>query len=55
MIAVYAIIKESEGSRIRITKNQQVLTVHRPHPEKEAKPYQIADARTFLENLGIKP
>jgi hypothetical protein len=28
---------------------------HRPHPEKEVKPYQIKDARLFLENAGVKP
>ncbi|TAL55894.1 MAG: type II toxin-antitoxin system HicA family toxin [Pandoraea sp.] len=28
---------------------------HRPHPAKEAKPYQVRDARQFLENAGVKP
>jgi hypothetical protein len=30
-------------------------TFHRPHPKKEAKPYQVRDARRFLEEAGIKP
>jgi len=32
-----------------------VAAFHRPHPAKEAKPYQVEDARTFLELIGIKP
>jgi hypothetical protein len=30
-------------------------TFHRPHPAKDAKPYQIRDARTFLRNAGFDP
>jgi hypothetical protein len=55
MTAVGAAIKEGEGSRIRITGGPHVLTAHKPHPGKEAKPYQVVDARIFLETLGIKP
>ena len=28
---------------------------HRPHPGKEAFPYQIEDARKFLADMGILP
>jgi len=28
---------------------------HRPHPAKEAKPYQVEQARDFLTAIGIKP
>src|SRR5260363_225813 len=28
---------------------------HRPHPSKEAKPYQVRAARKYLELLGIQP
>ena len=28
---------------------------HRPHPRKEAKPYQVKDAREFLKQLGVQP
>ncbi|MEZ5577133.1 MAG: type II toxin-antitoxin system HicA family toxin [Candidatus Competibacteraceae bacterium] len=31
-----------------------MATFHRPHPGK-AKPYQVRDARCFLEQAGIKP
>jgi len=46
---------EGSGSRVRFVLNGMVATFHRPHPSKEAKPYQVRDARTFLENAGVKP
>ena len=46
---------EGNGSRVRFELNSIIGTFHRPHPEKEAKPYQIKDARMFLENAGVKP
>ena len=46
---------EGSGSRVRFELNGVVATFHRPHPEKEAKPYQVRDARHFLEQAGIKP
>jgi len=46
---------EGRGSRVRFVLNGVVGTFHRPHPRKEAKPYQVRDARTFLEQAGINP
>jgi hypothetical protein len=46
---------EGSGSQVRFALNGIVATFHRPHPEKEAKPYQVRDAKTFLENAGVKP
>jgi hypothetical protein len=46
---------EGRGSRVRFELNGIIGTFHRPHPAKEAKPYQVKDARTFLENAGVKP
>ena len=46
---------EGNGSRVRFAKDGIVAAFHRPHPTKEAKPYQVRDARQFLENLGVKP
>lgn len=45
---------EGAGSRVRFILNDVVATFHRPHPQKEAKPYQVRDARLFLENTGVK-
>jgi len=46
---------EDSGSRVRFVLNGIIATFHRPHPAKEAKPYQFRDARTLLENAGVKP
>jgi HicA toxin of bacterial toxin-antitoxin, len=54
-VALGAQIIEGNGSRVRFVLNGIIGTFHRPHPAKEAKPYQVRDARTFLENAGVKP
>jgi hypothetical protein len=46
---------EGAGSRVRFDLNGIVAAFHRPHPAKEAKPYQVRDAKTFLEKAGVKP
>jgi len=46
---------EGAGSRVRFDLNGIVAAFHRPHPANEAKPYQVKDAKTFLENAGVKP
>lgn len=45
---------EGRGSRVRFQLNGVIATFHRPHPQKEAKPYQVRDARRFLEQTGVK-
>lgn len=55
LIAAGAEVIEGRGSRVRFAKDQIVATFHRPHPEKEAKRYQIRDARAFLEQIGVRP
>ena len=54
-IALGARTFEGSGSRVRFELNEVIATFHRPHPQKEAKPYQIRDARSFLEKAGISP
>lgn len=46
---------EGDGSRVRFVINDVVATFHRPHPAKEAKPYQVKDARLFLSQAGVTP
>ncbi len=53
--AVGAEIIEGRGSRVRFHKEGEIATFHRPHPKKEAKPYQVKDARDFLIRIGVKP
>lgn len=54
-VALGAAVIEGRGSRVRFELNGVVAIFHRPHPQKEAKPYQVRDARLFLEQAGIKP
>ena len=46
---------EGRESRVRFELNDVVATFHRPHPQKEAKPYQVRDARQFLQKAGVTP
>ncbi|WP_435606167.1 type II toxin-antitoxin system HicA family toxin [Pseudomonas knackmussii] len=46
---------EGNGSRVRFELNGVIASFHRPHPGKEAKSYQVRDARTFLERAGYAP
>lgn len=55
LLAAGARLIEGRGSRVRFEKDGEVATFHRPHPAKEAKRYQVRDARDFLERIGVKP
>jgi hypothetical protein len=44
---------EREGSRVKILLNGQEWRCHRPHPGKEARRYQVEEAREFLERAGV--
>ena len=46
---------EGSGSRVRFEKDGVIASFHRPHPEKEAKRYQVRDAREFLTKIGVEP
>jgi hypothetical protein len=55
LVAIGCRVVEGNGSRLRFEKDGHIAAFHRPHPAKEAKPYQVRDARLYLENLGVKP
>lgn len=55
LVAAGADIIEGKGSRVRFTKSGVIAAFHRPHPKKEAKPYQVKDARLFLIQIGVVP
>ena len=55
LLAIGAKLIEGNGSRVRFYKGEVTATFHRPHPQKEAKPYQVKDARNFLTQLGVAP
>ena len=48
-------IVEGSGSRVRFEFGGAIATFHRPHPAKEAKRYQVRDAREFLTQIGVEP
>jgi hypothetical protein len=55
-VALGGRVFEGKGSAIRIAfPNGLKYDQHRPHPQKEAKRYQIEDARTLLELMGVIP
>lgn len=55
LVAAGAQAIEGRGSRVRFVRDGEVATFHRPHPAKEAKRYQVRDARAFLERIGVTP
>lgn len=48
-------VTEREGSRIKIEIKGEQWRCHRPHPGKEAKRYQVEEARELLERIGVRP
>ena len=48
-------IHEREGSRVKLVLGGHEWRCHRPHPGKEAKRYQVEEARALLEQAGVKP
>lgn len=55
LVAVGCRVIEGSGSRVRFEKDSVIASFHRPHPEKEARRYQVRDAREFLSKLGVEP
>lgn len=55
LIAAGAVLVEGDGSRVRFVAGDRIASFHRPHPAKEAKPYQVRAAREFLVQMGVRP
>lgn len=55
LVAVGCEVIEGSGSRVRFSRDGIVASFHRPHPAKEAKRYQVRDARDYLTLLGVTP
>ena len=55
VVALGGSVMEREGSRVKITLQGEQWHCHRPHPGKEAKRYQVEEARELLERIGVKP
>ena len=54
-VAIGCEVSEGAGSRVAFVHGTLRIDFHRPHPTKEAKPYQIRDAREFLTMLELVP
>ena len=52
-MALGATKEEGRGSSVTFRLQGEPVTFHRPHPRKEARPYQVKRARNFLEKVGI--
>lgn len=54
VVALGGTVVEREGSRVRIALHGALWRCHRPHPGKEAKRYQVEEAREFLERARVQ-
>ncbi|MGE0800251.1 MAG: type II toxin-antitoxin system HicA family toxin [Lautropia sp.] len=48
-------VHEREGPRVKLVLQGIEWRCHRPHPGKEAKRYQVEEARELLERAGVTP
>ena len=55
LVAAGCRVVEGTGSRVRFECRGIIAAFHRPHPAKEAKRYQVRDAREYLTKLEVKP
>ena len=55
LVFLGGIVKEGAGSRMSVTVSGKTVFFHRPHPGKEAKKYQVENAREFLQIIGVEP
>jgi hypothetical protein len=55
VLALGGSVNERGGSRIRIDLGDDHWHCHRPHPGKEARRYQVEEARVMLERNGVRP
>jgi len=55
VVAVGGDVREGEGSRVVFEIKGTRKYLHRPHPGKEAKKYQIEELREWFEQLEVVP
>jgi len=48
-------VQGREGSRVKLVLGGVHWRCHRPHPGKEARKYQVEQAREFLQQAGVEP
>ena len=55
VIALGEDVREGAGSRIVFELKGSRQYLHRPHPGKEARKYQVEELREWLKELEVKP
>jgi hypothetical protein len=55
MRALGADCEEAEGSRVRFMLHGEPVALHRPHPGRELRKYQVDQMRGYLDRKGIRP
>ena len=55
IIALGGEVREGAGSRVVFELHGRRVYLHRPHPGREAKRYQVEEVREFLRALEIQP
>jgi hypothetical protein len=55
VVALGGEVREGAGSRVTFELKGRRLYLHRPHPGREAKRYQVEEVREFLRSLEIRP
>ena len=48
-------VREGEGSRVVFELKGSRKYLHRPHPGKESKKYQIEELREWFDKLEVRP
>jgi len=48
-------VREGRGSRVVFELKGSRRYLHRPHPGKEAKKYQVEELREWFDKLGVRP
>jgi len=55
IVALGGEVREGAGSRVAFELKGKRVYLHRPHPGREAKRYQVEEVREFLRLLEIQP
>jgi HicA toxin of bacterial toxin-antitoxin, len=55
IVALGGEVREGAGSRVAFELKEKRVYLHRPHPGREAKRYQVEEVREFLRSLEIQP
>ncbi len=53
LIGIGCDFEEREGSRVCFSMLPNAVSMHRPHPGKEIREYQIKEIKTFLQKTGF--